>query len=223
MPSIQNQAANPHPLAGAPAKRIALIAVDVQNDFADPAGSLFVRGAPAILDNINLAIDAAHTAGSLVVYTQDWHPAHTPHFAPDGGIWPVHCLADSWGAALHPRLRPDPDGLIRKGADGEDGYSAFSMRDPVSGVTVPTPLHGILSARGIVTVIVCGLATDYCVKATAVDAVSLGYLTLLELPAIAAVDLAPGDGQRAIDEMAAAGVRLIDKLYPAKRAAVSWS
>ena len=197
------------------AKTAALIVVDVQNDFADPAGSLFVSGGPAALPQVNLAIDAARAAGALVVYTQDWHPAHTPHFAPDGGIWPVHCVADSWGAALHRDLRPGPDVLIQKGAHGEDGYSGFFMRDSATGATVPTPLDGILRQHQIETVLVCGLATDYCVKATALDAATLGYFTFLEIPAIAAVNLAAGDGDRAIAEMLKAGVRLIDQVRPA--------
>jgi len=199
-----------------PTSQLALIVVDVQNDFADPAGSLFVSGAPEILPQVNLLVDAARLDNMLVVYTQDWHPAHTPHFAPDGGIWPVHCVAYTAGAALHPDLRPGPDILIRKGSRGEDGYSAFSLRDPVSGVTSSTPLDQILRDRGVAGLIVCGLATDYCVRATAIDAAARGYLTVLDLMAVAAVNLQPGDGDRAIAEMAAAGVRMADqhKLQP---------
>ena len=79
----------------------------------------------------------AVNAGATVVATQDWHPASTPHFAKDGGIWPVHCVAETWGAALHPDLRlPDGAAIVRKGANGEDGYSGFTMRDPVSGETI---------------------------------------------------------------------------------------
>ncbi|MCP3973290.1 MAG: isochorismatase family protein, partial [bacterium] len=83
----------------------ALVIVDVQNDFADPAGSLSVHGGEDVVEFINEQIGQAQAAGAFVVYTQDWHPADTPHFAKDGGIWPVHCVADSWGAAFHSRLR----------------------------------------------------------------------------------------------------------------------
>jgi nicotinamidase/pyrazinamidase len=141
------------------------------------------------------------------VYTQDWHPPSTPHFAKDGGIWPVHCLADSWGSELHPDLLVAGPS-VRKGVNGEDGYSGFTMRDPLTGETVPTELETILRERGISRVVVAGLATDYCVKATALDAVRLGFPTTALVDAMAAVDLEPGDGDRALAEMADAGVVL---------------
>jgi nicotinamidase/pyrazinamidase len=121
----------------------ALIVVDVQNDFADPSGSLSVRRATAILPRINRQIEQAQAAGATVVYTQDWHPPSTPHFAKDGGIWPVHCVADTWGSELHPDLVIDGE-TIRKGSNGEDGYSGFMMRDPSSGEEIPTPMEGLL-------------------------------------------------------------------------------
>src|SRR3954469_24948994 len=100
----------------------ALIVVDVQNDFADPAGSLHVRGADRAISVINREAAEARAAGALVVLTQDWHPSRTPHFARDGGVWPVHCVADSWGAELHPALdAPDGTPIVRKGSNGEDG------------------------------------------------------------------------------------------------------
>jgi nicotinamidase/pyrazinamidase len=182
----------------------ALLIVDVQNDFADPAGSLSVGGAVSILPTINVEIAAATANGSLVVYTQDWHPESTPHFARDGGIWPVHCVAGTWGAELHPELIVDGP-RVRKGANGEDGYSGFTMRDALSGKTTPTELEALLRDRDVGRVVVCGLATDYCVKATALDAVQLGFETAVLVDAVRAVDLAPGDGDRALDEMAAAG------------------
>jgi nicotinamidase/pyrazinamidase len=105
--------------------RTALIVVDVQNDFADPAGSLSVEGATRVIPIVNAAIAEIRDAHGLVVYTQDWHPETTPHFEKDGGIWPVHCVADTWGAELHPDLEPpEPDTeecVIRKGTNGEDG------------------------------------------------------------------------------------------------------
>jgi len=185
----------------------ALIIVDVQNDFADPAGGLSVAGGDAIISTVNGEIEMAVNNGALVVATQDWHPATTPHFAKDGGIWPVHCVEDTWGSDLHPDLRlPERAPVIRKGVNGEDGYSGFTTRDPETGETLPTPLEFLLREAGIQRVVVVGLATDYCVKATALDAVRLGFETALLTDAIAAVDLAPGDGAAALDEMTAAGV-----------------
>ncbi len=127
----------------------ALIVVDVQNDFADPAGSLSVGGGDDIIPTVNREIAMAVNNGGLVVATQDWHPAITPHFAKDGGIWPVHCVADTWGAELHPDLAlPGEAPRVRKGANGEDGYSGFTMRDPTSGETTATELEAILRAAG---------------------------------------------------------------------------
>lgn len=185
--------------------RTALIVVDVQNDFADPAGSLRVPGGDEVVAPIDALVTDAVEKGAAVIYTQDWHPPVTPHFAKDGGLWPDHCIQGTWGAELHPGLRPRGP-IVRKGSNGEDGYSGFTMRDPVSGETTPTELDGLLRGRGIERVVVTGLATDHCVRATALDAVALGYATSVVRSLIAAVDLAPSDGDRAIAEMAAAGV-----------------
>ena len=185
----------------------ALVVVDVQNDFANPGGSLSVRGGDAIVPIVNSKVASAMADGALVVYTQDWHPEVTPHFAKDGGIWPVHCVEGTWGAAFHPDLAV-VGAAIRKGANGEDGYSGFTMRDPVSGDTIPTPLEALLRERGIRRVVIAGLATDYCVKATALDAVELGFETIVLANAIAAVELEPGDSERAIAEMRGAGVAI---------------
>jgi nicotinamidase/pyrazinamidase len=189
----------------------ALVVVDVQNDFADPRGSLSVAGGHSIIPFINGQVAAATAAGAFVAYTHDWHPAHTPHFAPDGGIWPVHCVMNTWGAELHPALVVAGP-VVRKGASGEDGYSGFTMRDSETGSTIPTELEGLLRERGIERVVVCGLATDYCVVATALDAVELGFETSLLLEGIRAVDLVPGDGDRAIGLMRTAGVEIIDRV-----------
>jgi nicotinamidase/pyrazinamidase len=185
----------------------ALIVVDVQNDFADPDGSLSVAGAETAIDFINEQIAAADAAGAVIVCTQDWHPPSTPHFAKDGGIWPVHCVADTWGAELHPRL--DGRGLrLHKGSGGEDGYSAFTVRDPSTGEESATPLAGMLAAAGVEVVVVVGLATDYCVKETALDAVRLGHATTVLADGVRAVDLRPGDGARAVAQMVSAGVSI---------------
>jgi nicotinamidase/pyrazinamidase len=185
----------------------ALIVVDVQNDFADPAGSLSVAGGTTIIPTINREIELAREGGGLVVATQDWHPPVTPHFAKDGGIWPVHCVADTWGAELHPDLALPVDApRVRKGVHGEDGYSGFTTRDPVTGETARTELDGLLKAAGVSRVTVVGLATDYCINATALDAIELGYRVNVLVDACAAVDLAPGDGDRALASLDAAGV-----------------
>ena len=187
----------------------ALIVVDLQNDFADPSGSLAVRGGEEIISRINDEIANAVAGDGFVVATQDWHPLSTPHFVTDGGPWPVHCVGETWGAALHPSLELLADApRVRKGQHGEDGYSGFTMRDPTTGDEHPTELDDLLRRRGISAVRICGLATDYCVRATALDAVRLGYATTLLVDASAAVNLDPSDGERAISEMAEAGVQL---------------
>ncbi|HEU4673186.1 MAG TPA: isochorismatase family protein [Candidatus Limnocylindrales bacterium] len=186
----------------------ALVVVDVQNDFADHRGSLAVDGGAAIVPFVDQQVRAAREAGAFVVYSQDWHPEHTPHFKQDGGVWPVHCVRDTWGAAFHQALTVDGP-VVRKGANGEDGYSAFTMRDPVSGETVPTELEGLLRERAIRSVVACGLATDYCVKATVLDALRLGFETFVLADGIRAVDLQPGDGDVAIAEMEEAGATLV--------------
>jgi nicotinamidase/pyrazinamidase len=186
----------------------ALVVVDVQNDFADPAGSLYVRGGEHVVSRINDEIQLALTDGAFVVYTQDWHPPSTPHFAKDGGVWPVHCVAETWGAELHPGLVVAGPS-VHKGSNGEDGYSGFTMRDPVSGDDRPTELAALLSDRDVSRVVVGGLATDYCVLGTVLDARRLGFETLVLTEAVAAVELTPGDGEGALAQMAEAGAQLV--------------
>lgn len=182
----------------------ALIIVDVQNDFADPAGSLYVQGGEHVVPLINAEVARAKAAGSFIVYTRDWHPGDTPHFAKDGGIWPVHCVMDTWGAEFHPELLVDgPE--VRKGSNGEDGYSGFSMRDPDTHEVMATELEDLLRRRPLGRLVIAGLATDYCVKATALDGLARGFEVELLTRAIKPVDLEPGDGQRAIEEVVAAG------------------
>jgi nicotinamidase/pyrazinamidase len=191
------------PFAYAPGT--ALVVVDVQNDFADPRGSLWVRGGAEVVRAANAEIRRAHDAGALVVYSQDWHPPRTPHFTQDGGIWPVHCVAGSWGAQFAPGLLVGGP-VVRKGTGGEDGYSAFSVRDVPSDRTHSTGLVDVLSAQRVSVLVVCGLATDYCVKETALDGVRLGYrVTVLE-DGVRAVERTAGDGPRALAAMRAAGI-----------------
>ena len=158
---------------------------------------------------MNRELEEAVAGGALVVYTQDWHPPRTPHFQVDGGVWPVHCVAGSWGAELRPDLRVvKPSELVRKGTGGEDGYSAFSVRDPVSGEAGSTGLETLLRSHRIGRVVVAGLATDYCVKETVLDAIDKGFDPMVMTDAVAAVDLEPGDGERALAEMRAVGAKV---------------
>jgi nicotinamidase/pyrazinamidase len=185
----------------------ALIVVDVQNDFADPDGSLYVSGGEQVVPLINSEIDKALRGGGRVFYTQDWHPESTPHFAKDGGTWPVHCVMETWGAGFHADLSVVGP-VVRKGSNGEDGYSGFSMRDPVSGETMATELADLLANAAVTTLVVAGLATDYCVKATVLDARERGYPTTVLQNGIRAVNLTEGDGDRAVEAMLAAGALL---------------
>lgn len=186
----------------------ALVVVDLQNDFADPTGSLFVQGGDALVARINDELQRAAVDRALLVYTQDWHPPSTPHFAKDGGIWPVHCVAGTWGARLHPLLNVAGP-LIRKGSNGEDGYSGFTMRDPTTGEERPTDLESLLREHARTRLVICGLATDYCVRGTVLDARQLGFDTSVLTDAVAAVELTPGDAELALAEMSAAGARLV--------------
>lgn len=185
----------------------ALVIIDVQNDFADPGGSLYVPGGEEVLAVLNAEIARAVADGAVVAYTEDWHPQTTPHFQKDGGVWPVHCVGGTWGAELHPDLVVEGP-LIKKGTGGEDGYSGFSVRD-YSGAEHPTGLEALLRDHGVTRVVVGGLATDYCVKETALDAAAKGFATFVLRQAVRAVDLAPGDGERALDEMRDAGVAVV--------------
>jgi nicotinamidase/pyrazinamidase len=188
-------------------KKTALIVVDVQNDFADPEGSLYVAGGEQVVPVANGEVNRALDARGLIVYTSDWHPETTPHFRKDGGIWPVHCVQGTWGADFHPDLQVKGE-IVRKGVRGEDGYSGFTIRDPVTGVESKTPLEDLLREDGIERVVVLGLATDYCVRETVLDGVRLGFETTVLREGVRAVDLQPGDGDRAVEQMAAAGAKL---------------
>lgn len=189
--------------------RTALVVVDLQNDFASPEGSLSVRDAGAVIEPINREIGRARAAGALVVYTRDWHPPETPHFAPYGGKWPVHCVRDTWGAAFHPDLVVLDDApQIFKATGLEDGYSAFSVYHLASGETGSTGLEALLRDHGIERVVLAGLATDYCVLESGLDARRAGFAVVVLDAAVRAVDLEPGDGARALERLERAGVEL---------------
>jgi len=188
--------------------KTALVIVDLQNDFADPRGSLYVQGGEQVIPVANEERARARAAGSQVFFTQDWHPAHTPHFSQDGGIWPVHCVQGTWGAAFSPGVVVDGV-VLRKGIDGRDGYSGFSVRDPGSGATEATELERLLREAGAERVVITGIATDYCVVETVSDARMLGFEVDVVADGIRAVDLSPGDGERAMRRMRDAGAELV--------------
>jgi nicotinamidase/pyrazinamidase len=174
----------------------ALIVVDVQNDFC-PGGALAVTDGDAVIEPINRLIGQA----SFVVATRDWHPHDHGSFAAEGGRWPVHCVRDTPGAALVTELRADRfDLVIDKGWTRElEGYSAFEG----------TELERVLRERGTETVHVAGLALDYCVKATALDARRAGFDVIVHRDATRAVEAEPGDAERALAELQDAGVGVI--------------
>jgi nicotinamidase/pyrazinamidase len=186
----------------------ALVVVDVQHDFADPDGGLYVPDGEEVVAVANEEIAAARAAGSPVLYTQDWHPPSTPHFEKDGGIWPVHCVRDTWGAAFVPELAVDGP-VVRKGVDGGDGYSGFSVRDPVTGEEGETELGQLLREAGVRRLVIVGLAGDYCVRETALDGLRLGFEVVVPLAGTRFVELQPGDAERTIDELREAGVELV--------------
>jgi nicotinamidase/pyrazinamidase len=171
----------------------ALIVVDVQHDFL-PGGALAVAGG----DRIFVPIDALAPRFRRVYATRDWHPLDHSSYTHFGGPWPVHCVAGTRGAAFDARLDlKKVDAVIDKGVDrGTDGYSGFAA----------TELASDLRAHGVRRVFVCGLATDYCVKATALDAHAAGFATIVVADASAAVDVQPGDEAQALSELRAAGI-----------------
>jgi nicotinamidase/pyrazinamidase len=181
----------------------ALIVVDVQNDFC-PGGSLAVPDGDRVVPVLNRYLERAARAGIRVYASRDWHPAETAHFATYGGPWPAHCVQGTVGAAFHPDLRlPVSAAIVTKGAGvTDDGYSAFEGRLAGGRVLVDD-----LRARGITTVYVGGLATDYCVLQTALSARREGFDTVWLSDASLPVEVRAGDGQRAADAMAQAGVR----------------
>jgi nicotinamidase/pyrazinamidase len=172
----------------------ALLIIDFQNDFT-PGGALGVAGGDEIAPRLNEL--AADPRFELVVATRDWHPPDHGSFVEQGGIWPVHCVQGTHGAELHPGLdRTRLDVVVDKGQDpGTDGYSGFDG----------TELESLLRSRGVDRVTIGGLATDYCVKNTALDALRLGFGVTVVSDAVRAVEVSPGDGERALDEVRAAG------------------
>ncbi len=181
-----------------------LLVVDPQNDFC-PGGSLAVAEGDAVMPVLSAWAAAAQRAGVPVFASRDWHPPKTTHFREFGGVWPPHCVMGTPGAEFHPDLQlPASFRLVSKGmGETEDAYSAFQARDD-SG----RPLRSLLEESGVRHLYIGGLATDYCVKSSALDAVTQGFRVTLIPDGIRAVNLEAADGERAVADMQAAGVDL---------------
>lgn len=181
--------------------RSALVIVDLQNDFC-PGGSLPVPEGDRTVPVVNRYMDLFRAAGVPAFFTRDWHPAKTVHFKGFGGTWPPHCVQWTDGARFHPELRiPDDAVIITKGeSPKEDSYSGFDGHD-AEGQT----LEAALNEKGITHIYLGGLATDYCVRVTALDGIKKGFKVTVLLDAVKGVELKPGDSDRALEEMMAKG------------------
>jgi nicotinamidase/pyrazinamidase len=193
------------------AKRRALVIVDVQNDFC-PGGALAVQHGDEVVAPLNRLAQEFLQRGDLVFKSRDWHPPQTRHFAAYGGTWPVHCVQGTHGAAFHPDLIDDPRIIvISKGTGDEDTYSAFGGTD----------LASQLRQNEIEEIWVGGLATDYCVRQTVLDALREGFHVKVISEAMRAVEREPGDGERAIEEMQQAGAQILTTVPKEKSLAAS--
>lgn len=184
--------------------RDALLIVDVQNDFC-PGGSLAVPHGDEVVPLLNRYAAQFARLGAPVFASRDWHPARTRHFQAGGGAWPPHCVHDTPGAEFHVDLQLPPDTtVVSKGMDPDaDAYSCF-QGDTLEGM----PLAAALGECGAGRLFIGGLATDYCVKATVLDALKEGYEIVVLEDAVRAVDVSPGDGERALVAMRQAGAQL---------------
>jgi nicotinamidase/pyrazinamidase len=189
-------------------EKAALIIVDVQNDFC-PGGALPASSGSEIIPAINRHLADARRRGMVVYMTRDWHPPMTTHFKEFGGEWPPHCVQDTVGAQFHPALQRPADAIvINKGDDpSTDGYSAFDGH-----TTGGIPLLNDLRDRHVTTLYIAGIATDYCVRTTALDAVQAGIAVRVLQDAVAGIDVRPGDVDRAFDEMTRAGAKVVNRI-----------
>jgi nicotinamidase/pyrazinamidase len=183
----------------------ALLIVDIQNDFC-PGGALAVPGGDKVVPVLNKYIKIFSKKKLPVFASRDWHPVRTRHFKDFGGVWPVHCIQNTNGAAFHPQLKlPKEAILLYKGMDPEkDSYSVFQAED-ASGMSLLKLLHLL----GIKELYAGGLATDYCVKSTVVDALKYGFKVRLLTDAIKGVNLKSSDSEKAIKEMVKRGAKKI--------------
>jgi nicotinamidase/pyrazinamidase len=182
-------------------KGSALLIEDVQNDFCS-GGALAVPGGDEVVPVLNRYIDLFLEKGLPVFASRDWHPAESSHFSDYGGIWPVHCVQGSEGARFHPELKlPDDLVVISKGMDPtEDGFSSFEAVCE-KGLS----FSDSLAEKGVRHIFIGGLATDYCVKYTVLEALKFRFSVTLLIDAVRGVDLKPGDAESAIREMVLAG------------------
>ena len=184
---------------GNPVPKQALIVVDVQNDFC-PGGALAVEHGDEVVEPLNELIDEFLERGDPVYKSRDWHRPKTKHFEEYGGEWPVHCVQNTKGAEFHPALRNDPRiHVVSKGLGDTDCYSAFDETD----------LAEQLHEQGVEEVLVGGLATDYCVKSTVIAAIDNGFKVKALKNAMRGVERKPGDSDRAIEAMRAAGAEIV--------------
>ena len=185
--------------------RDALVVVDVQNDFC-PGGALGVLDGDEVIAPLNRYARRFAHAGAAIFATRDWHPPETTHFKVYGGVWPPHCVQGTPGAEFHPGLElPPGTPILSKGMErDEDAYSAFQSRDGRG-----RPFGELLRELGVRRLFVGGLATDYCVKSTVLDALGAGFEVVVLEDAVRAVDVTPGDGVRGLDEMKAAGATVV--------------
>lgn len=183
----------------------ALLIVDVQNDFC-PGGALAVPQGDKVVAVINKYIKSFYKEKLPIFASRDWHPVRTKHFKDFGGVWPAHCLQNTRGAAFHPQLKlPKETILLYKGMDPEkDSYSVFQAED-TSGMGFLKLLHLL----GVTELYIGGLATDYCVKSSVLDALKNGFKVKLLTDAIKGVDIKPGDSEKAIKEMVKKGVKKV--------------
>jgi len=198
--------------------RAALLVVDIQNDFC-PGGALGVPDGDAIIPRVNRAIGLFGRRGMPVIFTRDWHPRETKHFKEFGGAWPAHCIQGTKGARFHPDLEvPKGSIILSKGMDPEvDSYSAFQAFTE-RGRDLESTLHEL----DVGELIICGLATDYCVRASTLDALRRGMAVFVVRDAIRGVDLKPGDSEMAVKEMRVHGAhfsesRGLARLLPKSR------
>ncbi|MGD9976656.1 MAG: bifunctional nicotinamidase/pyrazinamidase [Bacteroidales bacterium] len=178
----------------------ALIVVDVQNDFCSD-GALAVNDGELIIDTVNELVRRFELEDMPIIFTRDWHPANHISFRDYGGIWPVHCVAGTKGAEIHQNIYfPSVSILVSKASLPEsEAYSGFQ------GTGLASTLHDL----GVEHLVVAGLATDYCVKNTVIDALTLGFSVDVVLEGVRAVNVNPNDGQVALDEMQTRGARML--------------
>jgi nicotinamidase/pyrazinamidase len=188
-----------------------LLLVDVQNDFC-PGGALAVPDGDRVVPVLNAYTRAFVAAGRPVFASRDWHPPRSAHFQAGGGPWPPHCVQGTPGAAFHPDLAlPPAVTVVSKGSDPADagGYSAFDATDEAG-----RTLAERLTAAGVTHLYVGGLATDYCVRASVLDALRAGLRVTVIGDGVRGVEVTPGDSARALLEMRAAGAALVDAVTP---------